>query len=487
MKTKIVSAVLVIVVVAAAVYYLWPESEQVQEMSKDQESQKEVTIRKAAVAGRFYPSSPDELEAFIHSYLDQAPYLDLPDIHGMVCPHAGYIYSGPTAGYSYKQLNNQYDTVIILGPSHYVRFSGASIPECTHYETPLGLVKVSEKVLTLKKEPVFTTVPGAHTQEHCLEVQLPFLQSVLTDFEIIPIVLGSVSPEAVASVLLPYIDEKTLVIASSDLSHYYPYETACNLDRVCTEAVPALDFDKVLSCEACGIRAIQTLMYIAEKKGWQGTFLDYRNSGDTAGGKDQVVGYMAVAFYGNDKKSYINEEDQQYLLNLARKTLEQYLKDGTVPEVDESQLSDNLKEKRACFVTLNKNSMLRGCIGSLTPEHKLYESVIENAVNAALKDPRFPPVTYEELELITIEISVLTLPEQIMYTGPQDLLTKIQGKGVIISSGFHRATFLPQVWEQLPDPEEFISHLCNKAGLSSRYWEEGTLEVYVYTAQVFSE
>jgi AmmeMemoRadiSam system protein A len=291
----------------------------------------------------------------------------------------------------------------------------------------------------------------------------------------------------VASVLLPYIDEKTLVIASSDLSHYYPYETAYNLDRVCTEAVPALDFDKVLSCEACGIRALQTLMYIAEIKGWQGTLLDYRNSGDTAGGKDQVVGYMAVAFYGNDKKSYINEEDQQYLLDLARQTLEQYLKDGTVPEVDESQLSDRLKEERACFVTLNKAGMLRGCIGSLTPERKLYESVIENAVNAALKDPRFPPVTYEELELITIEISVLTLPEQVMYTDPQDLLTKIQDKGVIISSGFHRATFLPQVWEQLPDPEEFISHLCNKAGLSSHYWEEGTLEVYVYTAQVFSE
>lgn len=474
--------ILVIIVVLLGgllTVYFWPEREQIQE------EEKEMKIRRAAVAGRFYPSSPEKLQASVNTYVDQAPYMDLQEIHGLVCPHAGYIYSGLTAGYSYKQLNDQYDTVILIGPTHYVRFSGASIPDCTHYETPLGLVKVSEKVNDLKEESVFTTVPEVHTQEHCLEVQLPFLQSVLTDFEIIPIILGSVDPEAVASALSPYIDEKTLVVASSDLSHYHPYEEACELDRICTESVPALDFEKVHSCDACGIRAIVTLMYLAEEKGWQGKLLDYRNSGDTAGDKDRVVGYMAVAFFGSE--NYLNEEEQQFLLGLARQTLEQYLQDGTVPEVDESQLSERLKENRACFVTLNKHGMLRGCIGNLTPENQLYKAVIENAINAAVRDPRFNPVMYEELSEIDIEISVLTPSQQISYEDAEDLLKKIEGKGVTIGAGFHRATYLPQVWDQLPDPEEFISNLCRKAGLSSDFWREGTLEVHVYTAQVFGE
>ena len=475
-KMKIAATVIIIVVIAYMCVYFWPEPQQeIQEMR----------IRKNVVAGRFYPSTPEELKTLINAYLDQAPYYDLPEIHGLVCPHAGYIYSGLTAAYSYKQLNNQYDTVILMGPTHYVFFEGASIPDYTHYETPLGLVKISGKVVDLKRNPVFTTVPEAHAQEHCLEVQIPFLQEVLTDFEIIPVILGDVNPQEVASALSPYIDERTLVIASSDLSHYHPYEKACALDEICTTAVSALDFDKIQSCEACGIRALEILMHLAEEKGWQGKLLDYRNSGDTAGGKDRVVGYMATAFYGSNNS--LNEEEQEFLLDLARQTLTQYLKDGTFPEVDESQVPERLKEKRACFVTLNKNGMLRGCIGNLTPENKLYMGVIENAVNAAVRDPRFPPVTYEELSGITIEISVLSLPVTISYTDSQDLLKKVEGKGVIIAAGFNRATFLPQVWEQLPDPEVFMSHLCSKAGLPSTYWKEGTLEVQVYTAYVFGE
>lgn len=485
MNAKKSGIILSCIVALLVVGYFWPEGQdqgQNQEQGKELEKMK---VRTPAVQGRFYPSSPGELKALIQTYLDEAPYLDIPDIHGLVCPHAGYVYSGLTAGYGYKQITDTYDTVIVLGPSHYVWFEGASIPEYTHYETPLGLVKISEKANTLKKESIFTTIPEAHTHEHCLEVQIPFLQCVLTDFEIIPVVLGDVDPEVVASALSPYIDEKTLVIASSDLSHFYPYEKACSLDKICTEAVPELDFETIPLCEACGIKAIMTLMHIAQQKGWQGTLLDYRNSGDTAGGKDKVVGYMSVAFYGS--QSYLNEEEQHTLIDLARKTLEQYLQDGTYPKVDESQFSEKLKEKMACFVTLNKYGMLRGCIGNLTPENLLYRSVMENAVNAAVQDPRFPPVTYEELSEITIEISVLTTPEKIAYTGTADLLQKIEGKGVIITAGFRRATYLPQVWEQLPDPEEFISNLCRKAGLPADFWKEGTLDVYVYTAQVFGE
>jgi AmmeMemoRadiSam system protein B/AmmeMemoRadiSam system protein A len=467
--------IVLVFVVAVLLVYFWPESEVTQEMR----------IRTPAAAGRYYPSSPEDLKSVVETYCDQALNLELENVHGLVCPHAGYIFSGPTAGCGFTQLSNIYDTVILIGPSHHVWFAGASIPEYTHYQTPLGLVKVSEKAESLKEESVFTTVPEAHTREHCLEVQLPFLQCILTDFEIVPIVLGTVDPQKVASALSPLIDEKTLVIASSDLSHYHPYEEACTLDKICCEAVPALDFEKVQSCDACGIQAIMTLMWLAEERGWQGTLLDYRNSGDTAGGKDQVVGYMAVAFHGSH--SLLNAEEQQYLLSLARQTLEQYLQDGSLPEVDESELPRTLTVTKACFVTLNKYGMLRGCIGNLNAQDNLYKAIMENAVNAAVKDPRFKPVTYGELSEITIEISVLSSPEKIFYDDDNDLLRQIEGKGVIISAGFNRATYLPQVWEQLPFPEEFISQLCLKAGLPADFWRSGTVEIYVYTAQVFGE
>lgn len=481
---KKVGIVILVVIIVAGIIVFWPESLSENGVEPSENEPEEKIIRNAAVAGRFYPGSSEELKKLVEKYLDQAPDLNVHNIRGLVCPHAGYMYSGPVAAYSYKQLPNVYNTVILLGPSHYVPVSGASIPECTHYKTPLGLVKVSTLAESLKKESLFTTEPAAHTQEHCLEVQLPFLQTVLTDFEIVPIIIGNADPKELASVLSKHIDDSTLVIASSDLSHYHPYETACTLDKMCTEAVPELDFEKIESCEACGIKALKTLMYIAKEQNWQGKLLDYRNSGDTSKRKDQVVGYMAAAFYGGD---YVNKGDQQFLLKLARTTLEQYLQEGTFPEVDEPQIPDVLKEKRACFVTLNKNGMLRGCIGSLTPESPLYQGVMQNAVYAALQDPRFPPVQYQELSEITIEISVLTIPEQIEYKDQADLLKKIDRKGVIISKGAHRATYLPQVWDQLPDPEEFISNLCRKAGLSPDYWKEGELDVYVYTAQAFEE
>jgi hypothetical protein len=447
-----------------------------------------VDIRKSAVADRFYPGSPQVLESMIAELLTQAPYLDRSSIQGLVCPHAGYVYSGPVAAWGYKQLSDCYDTVILLGPSHYVPFEGASIPEITHYETPLGLVPVSEKASLLREQPPFTSIEEAHLREHCLEVQLPFLQTVLSDFKIIPIVLGAVDTQEVAHALLPFIDDRTLLIASSDLSHYNPYELACTLDAACTRAVPNLDFEGIKKCEACGMQALLTLMHVAQEQGWEGELLTYKNSGDTAGDKERVVGYMSVAFYGtsSDDTGHLTQDEQDYLLHLARETLELYIREGETPRVEESELTDTLKQHRGCFVTLNKAGMLRGCIGSLTAQSPLYEGIIENTINAAVRDPRFPPVTAQELADIEIEISVLTPPQEISYDTTQELIEKIEGKGVIIQSGYNQATFLPQVWEQLSTPEEFLSHLCMKAGLSSVHWKEEALIVFIYTAQVFS-
>ncbi|MFH1126050.1 MAG: AmmeMemoRadiSam system protein B [Candidatus Altiarchaeota archaeon] len=455
-----------------------------------QQKEKPFSIREPAVSGQFYPDKAVELEFMIKEYLAEAvPGKSQLRVRGLVSPHAGYVYSGPIAAYGYRQLANQsYSTIIILGPSHHVLLSGAAFDNVTHFKTPLGLIPISLKAEELAKEKIFTVNHEAHSQEHSIEVQLPFLQEVLKgNFTIIPIVTGDVDPQELASVLLKYIDDDTLVIASSDLSHYYPYDTAVALDSNCVKSIPNLDFSGMSKCEACGEIPILTLMWIAKKSGWGGVELNYRNSGDTAGTKDRVVGYMSAAFYENT--TGVTTENQEFLLKLARETLEKYLTDASTPEVDVKQLSEDLSAERGCFVTLKKYGQLRGCIGHIIPQEPLYKCVIDNAVNAAVDDPRFRPTTYGELKEISIEISVLTVPKKLEYSSSDDLLNKLVPlrDGVVLKSGWHQATYLPQVWEQLPDKVDFLSSLCEKAGASSDCWRDTSTEISIYNAQVFGE
>ena len=217
-----------------------------------------------------------------------------------------------------------------------------------------------------------------------MEVEIPFLQSVLKDFEIVPIVTGRIDPKVLADKLLGIIDENTLIVVSSDLSHYYPYDQAVSLDSFCTESIPELDFSTTEErCEACGKTPILTLMHIAATKGWEGKLLDYRNSGDTSGMKKSVVGYAAIAFYEPENTNGLTKYEQKLLLSLARSTLEYYLSNQTIPDINEHLLTDNLKKIQGCFVTLNKHSALRGCIGHMLPQTQLYKCVVQNAVSAA--------------------------------------------------------------------------------------------------------
>jgi hypothetical protein len=298
LKRKQNIVALLIVLIIGAILILNYNSNYSTVSAIQNESKEKIVIREPVVAGMFYPAQKEELKAMIDNYLNKARVDNIENIRGIVSPHAGYIYSGPVAAYGYKAIKGKsYKTVIILSPSHHAFFYGASIPDVTHYKTPLGLVKLSPKVEQLRKEKIIVSVPQAHPQEHSVEVQIPFLQAVLKDFEIIPIVVGNVNPEELASMLINYIDNSTLIIASSDLSHYHPYNVAVSLDKNCIEAIPSLDFENMDKCEACGKLPILTLMHIAKHFGWRGKLLDYRNSGDTVGDKRAVVGYMSSIFY----------------------------------------------------------------------------------------------------------------------------------------------------------------------------------------------
>lgn len=439
-------------------------------------------VREPIVAGQFYPI--DGLEEMITEYLNNAEEKNLPNIRGLVAPHAGYIFSGQVAAQGFRQIDKRIKTAIVIGPSHHSYFIGASIANVTHYRTPLGDIKLSDKVKELRNEDLIVSRESAHDQEHSVEVELPFLQKGLGSFEVIPMVAGDVDPEKLADVLIKYIDDETLVVASSDLSHYYPYDMAVQLDKICTDAIPNLDFYGMGDCQACGKIPVLTLMHIAEKLGWSGSLIDYKNSGDTAGNKGSVVGYASIAFYEG-----LNENEQEFLLQLARQTLESYLGGEGVQEVDESLLSENLLKTQGCFVTLNEHGQLRGCIGHIIPQEALYKCVMDNAISAALYDRRFLPVVHDELKDIKIEISVLSIPKRLKYESADELLSLLTPlkDGVVIKSGVGQSTYLPQVWESLPEKEGFLSSLCIKGGSPSDCWKDKNTIIETYQAHVFGE
>ncbi len=273
-------------------------------------------IREPAVSGTFYPSNPDALKADIEEYFGKVPSLNLSgEISGLVAPHAGYMYSGQTAAYAYKALSGrQYDTVVILAPSHQSLFLGAAVQADGGYKTPLGLVEIDESLVRelTRNENMVHVDPKIHRREHAIEVQIPFLQYVLHDFKIVPMILGT-SQDAQSSLEIgDYVYEtikerggRCLIAASSDLSHYYPYGYAAQLDKAGIDLLEKFDIDgisKALSTgsyEACGAGAILATMRACKKLGASRCkVLHYANSGDVTGDRDSVVGYVSCLFYG---------------------------------------------------------------------------------------------------------------------------------------------------------------------------------------------
>lgn len=253
-------------------------------------------LREPAVAGGFYPRDPGELRAEVETLLGQVTPRNLQHLRALISPHAGYRYSGPVAASGYKQLTGtRFSRVVILAPSHRVPFTGVAIPEVDGFRTPLGVIRLSAEVQNLRGNGfVIDSLP--HAKEHSLEVQLPFLQFVLGDFELVPLVFGNTDEAEVAQRLQPLVDERTLFVASSDLSHYYPYEKAKTLDLSTIDAILRLDLAAMAEREACGKSPILTLMHLARARDWKPILLDYRNSGDTSGDRSRVVGYASIAF-----------------------------------------------------------------------------------------------------------------------------------------------------------------------------------------------
>ena len=466
-------------------------------------------VRRPVWAGLFYPANPSELKQNIDELTLKAQFstVHIPKhkaLRAIVMPHAGYIYSGWTAAHAARVLpHDGVAKIILLGPDHRIGYQNAAICNAQAYTTPLGRIDLHPDVNILRRQPeLFQNLPLALDKEHSLEVILPFLQRYLGEFKLVPIGVGHGDVSPIAQAIDAIIDSQTLLVVSSDLSHYLPYKKAVVRDQETIAEILSLKPEKIINTDnrACGVSPLLILNQLAQRHHWEPVLLHYANSGDTAGDQSRVVGYATIAYFGdrsmkndNNTNTQFDESQGQTLVKLARFTLMERF-GRNVPKDAARNLKialsdDSFNLNCGTFVTLTLEGQLRGCIGSLTSTEDVLAGVKQNAINAAFHDPRFAPLSEKELDRIEIEVSVLTDPKPLVYQDSADLIQKLRPHvdGIIIQKGLARATFLPQVWEQLPKTEDFLGHLCMKAGLAANAWQKPGLEVQTYQVQYFEE
>ena len=483
-------------------------------------------VRKFLTTGSWYPSEKSELTELMNRLFSRTDFLEIPgNIVGLIAPHAGFGYSGICAARAYRLLDkrlNHIKRIILLGSSHHAGYDGACVSDFTHHSTPLGKTALDRAVIEkLAGQPGFRTDNRIMQNEHSLENQLPFLQWVFRDrhVKIIPILFGRLDRSdytRMAGIIRPYIDRHTLVVASSDLNHYgrhfgyTPFTTDIEkklnrLDQGMIDRIIGLDiagyFDyrKKTGITMCGFVPVGVLLHLFTGDRYSARLVDYSKSGDRTGDYSLSVSYASVVIHdrnaggsgpvkgqGTLSPGMLSISEQRTLLALARETLANHFKPGKKEGIDSRRyaVTHPLRRKAGVFVTLKKNQQLRGCIGSLIGQKPLYEGVMDNVINAAIKDPRFPPLRREELDSVHIEISVMTPLQKI------DAYRKIRlgVDGVVIKKDYYQAVFLPQVATETGwTLDEFLGRLCRKAGLDREAYRSPGMEFYIFQAQVFGE
>ena len=469
----------------------------------------EAKVRPAACAGSWYPGDAATLAKTVDDLLAQAKP---PGVEGkpvaVICPHAGYQYSAPTAAAVYAALRGQtYKRVIVLAFSHRNagRYRGIDVPkELTAYKTPLGEVPIDREACDrLLKDALFTSTPAVDAGEHSLELQLPFLQRVVKDFKLVPLLVGQMADAdyaKAAQTLVPLADGETLLVASTDCTHFGPNygytpfkdDVEKKLKELAEGAATALtrcDYDgfaahlEKTGDTICGRNSVQLLLRVLSMQGGAaGVRAAYDTSGHQAGDYTNSVTYQSFVF--TRRPGTLNADERGELLRLARQTVAATAKGAAPPKVDADKLSAALRAKGACFVTLQKQGDLRGCIGNMVADGPLYEAVVRNAVNAAREDPRFSPVRSDEVDQLHVEISYLTPMKRI--SSPDEIV--VGRHGLLITLGMNRGVLLPQVaYERGWTRKEFLEQTCHKAGLPSDAWKRSEAQLDVFEAEVFGE
>jgi len=497
---------------------------------KEEPVQAAKIVLPSSLAGRWYPADAGALSKQIDGFFQKATVKPVNNVIALILPHAGYQWSGQTAAFGIKTTGKKYKRIVVIGPSHITAMEEIlSVPRFTHYETPLGQTPLdTEFINKLLEFPMFQNVPQAHKYEHSVQIELPLLQHHFQSFKFVPIVAGSCSLETIdkaAAIVGGLIDKETLIIASSDFVHYgrvhryVPFtenipERIRELDMGAVEEIRRLDSKGFLEYKAhtgatiCGYIPIAILLSALDA-GVKAELIKYTTSGELTGDFTNSVSYLSIVFsgvWGNHPEirsqvhtAELTDEDKKQLLDLARKTILYAVEQRRVPRASELDvtISDAMKRPRAAFVTLKKNvvlrkgrnlqpekiSQLRGCIGDIFPQRPLYRSVIINAINAAFRDSRFPPVTKAECDDISIEISALTAPKAIASAEQ----IRIGIDGIVLKKNGQSAVYLPQVApEQGWDLNQTLTNLSLKAKLPVDAWKKGA-SFLVFGAVVFGE
>jgi AmmeMemoRadiSam system protein B/AmmeMemoRadiSam system protein A len=470
---------------------------------------KKPRIRQPAVAGSFYPADPEQLTRMVDDFVAKAVVPANPGrVVALVASHAGYEYSGAVAAHSFALLKGQkFARVIVIAPSHFDGFAFNSVYDGDAYSTPLGTVPVDREFAAklAKGSPLIQLSSRGHTPdgpqgEHAIEVQLPFLQRVLGDFKLVPIVMGyqDYRTERALGVALAKLIKggDTLIVASSDLSHYHTYDEANRIDHKTLKAIEQYDYVSLSQnfesnvWEACGGGPIVAAMIAAERLGAnQAKLLKYANTGDVTGDHSRVVGYSAVALLqapagtGGAERFSLNAKEKDTLLRLARESVETAVKEKS-PYEPPTPDSESLQQERGVFVTLKEKGDLRGCIGFITARKPLYLAVRDTAALAAVRDPRFSPVNQSELPELEYEISVLTPFRHVADTKE----IRIGRDGLLMIHDDAEGVFLPQVpVEERWDRRTYLEELGVKAGLDRAAWQDDATDIFAFSALVFGD
>ncbi|MFC1499848.1 AmmeMemoRadiSam system protein B [Candidatus Zixiibacteriota bacterium] len=459
-------------------------------------------------AGTWFPEDPVELQNMVNRFL-AVEALAIPEAPvALIVPHAGYAWSGEVAGHAFTTLKDHtYRRVILMGLSHRVPLKGASVLNVDAWETPLGRIPVDEELRdALLKHGSVSEIPGAHSEEHSTGNQLPLLQRALGDFRLVEMVVGEMTDSQrarLAGAIRDLIDEETLLVISTDFTHfgtsfmYRPFDEdiPANLKALNDLAVQQILEVDVPGWDAyleqtrdtiCGRNAVGLLLEILQPwRDARGLRVAYDTSGNRSGDWSTSVTYASIVFWR--ERTGLTEEEQQTLLQIARDASSAWLRNGVASEIVEEnyELTPRLRAPGAAFVTLRSEKELRGCIGHVVAQVPLYTSVAHNAVQAS-QDPRFymDPVTEKELSVISFEVSVLSPMRRLLE--PRDV--EIGRDGLVMIQGPNQGLLLPQIpTEQGWDRNEFLSHTCLKAGLPPDAWKDSRTEIYHFSAQVFGE
>ena len=454
--------------------------------------------KNAVFAGSFYPEKAEEITNLLNSYKNSEK-VEFKS-KAIIVPHAGVYYSGHAAMAGFQHLEYS-DNIFIIAPSHHENFNNIALPEYTYFDTPLGSIEVNNRRIKEIADKFPCIISNeVFEREHAIEVQLPFIQNVFSpqvmsamDFvkglknigrkiRIIPVIVGNCDYRLISDLISTYWEDSSFII-SSDLSHYYTQHECRQIDTYTATIIETGKLENFQPQQACGLTGIMGLVDFAYNNECTMIRAMMYNSGDINKETDKVVGYGSWFLYPDSKNAYIERYYRDYIIDIVRQSIVYSINgEDFIPK----HVPPVLLEFGASFITLEIEDKLRGCIGSVYPTRPLILDLIDNAKNAGFQDPRFNPLSIEELENIQVSISLISSIERIKFKDEKDLLSKIYPYGIIIAEGDKRAVYLPVVWEQLPDREIFLNSLKEKAGLPPQYFSR-TLEAYRFSTVEIKE